>query len=108
MTTIKDLFNTVLPDAIAKNVAKAKQAAGVFHFKVEGSDGGNWTVDTKASSPTVASGLSGTPDCTVQVTSKDLSDIIANPMLGMKYFFEGKLKVTGDAMKINQIIALTK
>lgn len=94
----QELFDHNVPEALAKNPDKAKEIGAVFAFKISGDGGGEWTVDTASATPSCTPGLSGTPQCTIEITSEDFTSMLGNPALGMQLYFQGKLKVTGDPM----------
>ena len=101
---VKNLFNEVLPAALAKNAEDAKTINAKYQMNITGE--GEWFVDVSASGPSCTPG-SQPADCTITVAGEDLEKMIDNPGAGMTLFFAGKLKVTGNAMlatKLQQII----
>lgn len=94
----QELFNTQVPDALAKNPEKAREIGAVYAFKISGDGGGEWTVDLQSNPPTCTAGISGTPQCTIEIAHEDFKNMLGNPALGMQLYFQGKLKVTGDPM----------
>ena len=94
----QELFNTQVPEAIAKNPDKAKEIGAVYLFKITGDGGGTWTVDLAGSPPSCTSGDKGNAQCTIEVAHSDFKEMLKNPALGMQLYFQGKLKVTGDPM----------
>jgi SCP-2 sterol transfer family len=94
----QELFNTQVPEAIAKNPDKAKEIGAVYLFKITGDDGGTWTVDLTAATPECVVGDKGNAQCTIEVAHADFKQMLANPALGMQLYFQGKLRVTGDPM----------
>ena len=94
----QELFNTQVPEAIAKNPDKAKEIGAVYLFKITGDGGGTWTVDLAGSPPSCTSGDKGNAQCTIEVASSDFNEMLKNPALGMQLYFQGKLRVTGDPM----------
>ena len=51
----------------------------------------------------VHEGEVGEPDCTLELTSEDWQTISDNPSSAMQLYFQGKLKVSGDAMKATKL-----
>jgi hypothetical protein len=94
----QELFNTQVPEALAKNPDKAREIGAVYAFKISGDGGGEWTVDLQSNPPTCTPGISGTPQCSIEITHEDFKNMLGNPALGMQLYFQGKLKVTGDPM----------
>ena len=93
----QELFNTQVPEAIAKSPDKAKEIGAVYLFKITGDDGGTWTVDLVSSPPTCQPGAHGTPQCTIECADADLRSMVEGGMqAAMSLFFSGKLKVSGD------------
>ena len=69
----------------------------VFHFKISGDDGGDFTAVAKDGQFTVTKGIEGEAKCVVTSTDKVLMGIISgdqNPMTAMMF---GKLKVSNLA-----------
>mgnify|MGYP001582422891 CR=1 FL=1 len=103
----KQLFDDMVPAALAKHPDKAKDVNAIFAFKITGDGGGEWTVDLVNSPPTCTTGDSGTAQCTIEVAHEDFKSMLGNPQVGMQLYFQGKLRVTGDPMlatKLSQFI----
>ena len=94
----QELFNTQIPEALAKHADKAKEINAVYLFKITGDDGGTWTVDLAGSPPSCTPGDKGNAQCTVEVASDDFKTMLSDPNAGMQLYFQGKLRVTGDPM----------
>jgi putative sterol carrier protein len=102
---VKNLFNEVLPAALAKNAEDAKTINAKYQMNITGE--GEWFIDVSASGPSCTPGTQAA-DCTITVAGEDLEKMIDNPGAGMTLFFAGKLKVTGNqmlAMKLNKLLA---
>ena len=103
----KELFNDLLPQALASFPDKAREVGSVYSFKIEGE--GEWTVDLKAETPKVEVGVRADANCTISVAGSDFVEMLKNPQLGMQLFMQGKLKVAGDpmlAMKLQKLFNL--
>jgi putative sterol carrier protein len=106
----QELFDTQVPEALAKHPDKAKEIGAVYLFKITGDDGGTWTVDLAGNPPTCTTGDKGNAQCTIEVAHADFKQMLGNPALGMQMYFQGKLKVTGDPMlatKLQKLFALS-
>lgn len=105
-----ELFDTQVPEALAKHPDKAKEINAVYLFNITGDDGGQWTVDLASTPPTCTKGNKGNAQCTIEVAHADFKQMLANPALGMQLYFQGKLKVTGDPMlatKLQKLFSLS-
>jgi putative sterol carrier protein len=101
---VKNLFNTELPAALAKNAEDAKTIGAKYQMNVTGE--GEWNIDVSSTGPSCTPGT-GPADCTITVTAEDFQKLIENPQAnGMQLFFAGKLKVAGNqmlAMKLQKL-----
>ncbi len=110
---IKNLFDTQLPEAIAKNPDKAAEIGHVFQMNVTGPSGGKWTINTtKNGGPSCVAGEIATAECTIDIADDDFQKLVENPQAnGMQLFFAGKLKVQGNqmlAMKLQKLFDLAE
>jgi putative sterol carrier protein len=97
-TSVKEFFDTKVPEALQKSPDKAKEVAAVYLFKISGPDGGTWTADLNSTPPTCVAGEKGAAQCTIEATDADFRAMIDGGMpVAMQLFFSGKIKVTGDA-----------
>lgn len=100
-------FTKNLPEKIGSDPDRAREINAIFLFKINGDGGGTWTVDLKTESPGVSEGEVGTPDCTLELSADDWKAISDNPQQAMALYFQGKLKVSGNAMlatKLQQLL----
>ena len=102
MPDAKTDFTKNLPDKISGDPDNAKEIDAVFLFKITGDDGGTWTVNCR-DDVGVHEGEVGEADCTLELTSEDWQSISDNPAMAMQLYFQGKLKVSGDAMKATKL-----
>ena len=106
MADAKTDFTQKIPGKISSDPDKAKAINAVFLFKINGDGGGVWTVDCK-NTPGVTEGDKGGADCTLELSNDDWKAISENPQSAMQLYFQGRLKVAGNAMlatKLQQII----
>ena len=90
-------FNHDIPKSIESDIEKAKAVNGVFLFKVNGDDGGVWTVNMK-DAPGVREGDSGDAECIIELSTDDWRAMTDKPGAAMQFFLQGKIKVTGNAL----------
>lgn len=107
--TAAELFDEILPAALAKAPEKAKEVGSIYVFKIGGEGGGEWTVDLASSTPSIKKEVVQGAQCTIQVDHADFINMLSNPAMGMQLFMQGKLKVSGDpmlAMKLQKLFSL--
>jgi hypothetical protein len=107
----KELFDVMVPDALAKWPDKAKEVNAIYFFKITGDGGGEWTANLTEDTPTCVAGDTGNAQCSIEVSSEDFNTMLTNPQIGMQLYFQGKLKVTGDPMlatKLQQFFSLAQ
>ena len=100
-------FTQKIPENLRKFPEKARALGAVFVFRISGEQGGTWTVDMK-NDIGVAEGEREGADCIIEVSSEDWQQMTENPNSAMNLYFQGKLKVTGNAMlatKLQQLLA---
>jgi len=102
MPDAKTDFAENLPNKISGDPDLAKDIDAVFLFKISGDEGGTWTVNCR-DEPGVTVGEVGEADCVLELTSEDWQAISDNPSSAMQLYFQGKLKVSGDAMKATKL-----
>ena len=102
MPDAKTDFTKNLPEKISGDPEAAKEIDAVFLFRITGDDGGTWTVNCR-DEVGVFEGEKGEADVTLELTDEDWQQISDNPQLAMQLYFQGKLKVSGDAMKATKL-----
>ena len=109
-TSVKAFFDQKVPSVLKSSPEKAKDVAAIYLFKINGADGGTWTVDLLSSPPTCVPGAQGTAQCTIEASDADFRSMIDGGMqAAMQLFFSGKLKVTGDpnlATKLSKLLQM--
>jgi len=93
---VKDVFER-MPGAF--QAGSAGGAAVVFQYCISGEGGGDWSADIRDGACTVASGIHGSPTCTLKINTGDFLDLMNGKVNAMKAYTSGKLKIEGDIMK---------
>jgi len=92
----KDVFER-MPGAF--QAGSAGGTAVVFQYCISGEGGGDWSADIRDGACTVASGIHGSPTCTLKINAGDFLDLMNGKVNAMKAYTSGKLKIEGDIMK---------
>ena len=97
--TAKEIIYT-LPERF-KSDKVDDHALHVFHMKLDGETGGEFTVDVKDKNVIVQDGLVGTPTCVITAKATDYEDLELGRGNPQMMFMMGKIKVTnlGEVMK---------
>jgi putative sterol carrier protein len=90
-------FSEVIPANIRRDPAKARGVGGIFVFRISGENGGTWTLNLKDDLG-VQEGEVADPDCLIEVTNEEWRKMTENPNSAMQVYFNGKIKVTGNAL----------
>ena len=99
-------FTKNIPEKIAADPEKAKLVGAIYLFKINGDGGGTWTVNLK-DNPGVTEGDAGNAECTLELSTEDWKTISTQPQAAMQLYFQGRLKVGGNAMlatKLQQLL----
>lgn len=80
----------------------------VFHFDIDGPDGGKYTVFIKDGACRAEEGLLGEPRCSVQAGSESFMDVVTKKTNAMMAILTGKVKITnqGEMLKYAKIFGL--
>lgn len=105
-TDVLDLFDVLLPTALARSPEKARDLDTILCFKIEGS--GEWLIDCSRASiqPTCMKGSSDGARCTVEITSHDFASMLSDPNVGMQLYLQKKLRLSGDPIHAQKIAPL--
>lgn len=94
----QELFNEMIPKALASFPDKAREVDAIYCFKITGDAGGTWSVDLTADPPTCVAEEIESAQCTIETSEEDFKTMLSDPQAGMQLYFQGKLKVVGDPM----------
>jgi len=105
-TDASDLFDRLVPAALARSPEKARAIDTILCFKIEGS--GDWTIDCsrEATPPTCVKESSARARCTVEIASGDFAAMLSDPNVGMQLYFQKRLRLSGDPTHALKIAAL--
>lgn len=80
----------------------------VFHFDIEGDEGGKFTVSVSRGTCTAGEGLNGAPNCSVSASAENFMDVISGKTNAMMAVLMGKVKITnqGEMLKYAKIFGL--
>jgi putative sterol carrier protein len=97
MPDAKTSFATNIPESIRSDPEKARSVGAIFLFRITGEEGGQWTVNLKDELG-VTEGDQGNAECTIEVSNEVWRQMTENPASAMQLYFDGKLRVSGNAM----------
>lgn len=97
MPDAKFSFTQKIPENLRKFPEKARALGAVFVFRISGEHGGTWTVDMKDDIG-VTDGEREGADCIIEVSNEDWRQMTENPNAAMNLYFQGRVKVQGNAM----------
>lgn len=99
-------FITGLPERVNPDALEGLET--VFHFDVEGDEGGQYTVNLKDNTIEVEEGLNGEARCAVKTTADNFMAVISGKLNPMMAVLTGKLKITnqGEMLKYAKIFGI--
>ena len=99
-------FILSLPEKVNTSALEGMQT--VFHFDIQGDDGGQYTVKVDDGKVESKEGLEGEPKCTVKAKDKDLVGIVKGDINPMMAVLTGKIKISnqGEMMKYAKVFGL--
>ena len=80
----------------------------VFHFDIDGDQGGQYTIQVANGEVKVEDGLVGDPKCVVRSSDKNFIDLIKGDINPMMAVLTGKVKISnqGEMLKYAKIFGL--
>lgn len=104
MTSREFLYR--LPEKVA--AASIDGLETLFHFDLEGENGGQYTIEVKDQKVTVTDGLSGDPKCVVRASGEHFVQLATGELNPMMALLTGKVKITnqGEMLKYAKIFGL--
>ena len=98
---VLNLPKRVQPDAI-------EGLATIFHFDIDGPEGGQFTVSIRDGNCDAEEGLIGEARCSIAATAENFMDVITGKTNGMMAVLMGKIKITnqGEMLKYAKIFGL--
>lgn len=98
---LKGLPAKVNPEAIAGQET-------VFHFDIDGPQGGQFTIEVKDGQVMVTDGLKGEPRCTVRASDENFVNLATGQLNPMMAILTGKVKISnqGEMLKYAKIFGL--
>lgn len=108
MPDSKVSFTEVIPAKIARDPARARAVGGIFVFRISGEGGGTYTLDLKNDVSVVEGETCADPDCLLELSNDVWRQMSDTPTQAMQFYFDGKLKVTGNvvlALKLQPVIS---
>lgn len=103
--TSKD-FLYALPAKVAPAAIEGLNT--LFHFDLEGENGGQFTITVADQKVTVTDGLSGEPNCTVRATGDHFISLATGELNPMMAILTGKVKISnqGEMLKFAKVFGL--
>lgn len=104
--TAKELIMKLPEKFVAESVAP--DAETVFHFRIKGEGGGDFTARIKDQKCEVVEGLEGDAKCVVKASDKNLLKVVNKELNAQMAVFTGKLKISnlGEMMKYAKTFGL--
>jgi tetratricopeptide (TPR) repeat protein len=92
----KVFFDETIPSALASSTSELVDLDGVYLFRIDGPNGGAWTLNLTAKPKVCRRGEIAEADGVFEVRGEDFTDFLAGGMVvAMRLFFEGKLTTRG-------------
>lgn len=104
MTTREMLYG--LPAKV--NPAAIEGLETLFHFDIDGPEGGQFTIAVSDGKVNVTDGLTGDPKCVVKSSDKNFVNLISGELNPMMAVLTGKVKISnqGEMLKYAKIFGL--
>ena len=88
------------PAALNKNSGTVREFNAKYQLNLTGEGGGSWLIDTTSTGPSIKAEQGHFADCTISMSSEDFQRVRSDQTALMPLFFSGKMKVSGDQMKM--------
>jgi len=101
-------FLKQLPDTVNPQVIEGMST--IFHFDLQGDDGGQITVALDNGKIDVSEGLIGEPKCVVTSSTDNFVKLVKGELNPMMAIMMGKVKITnqGEMLKFAKILGMMK
>lgn len=95
-----------LPSKVSPQAIEGHETT--FHFDLEGSEGGQYTVKVEEGKVNVTDGFSGEPSCVVRASDEDFMKLINGDLNPMMAVLTGKVKISnqGEMLRYAKIFGL--
>ncbi len=108
--TVRQIFEEELPRRLGTKAALTKKINAVIVFDIRGAQGGKWTLDATAPSPSIRAGSDGaTPKMTLIATDEDFAAVANGKLDAVSAAMRGKLKFKPFdmtlALKLGELLA---
>jgi putative sterol carrier protein len=99
-------FLYALPSKVSPSAIEGLDT--VFHFDIEGENGGQFTITVADQKVTVTDGLNGEPKCVVRTTGDNFVNLATGDLNPMMAVLTGKVKITnqGEMLRYAKIFGL--
>ena len=101
-------FFDKLPATLAADPKLGTGINAVFHLKVRGTGGGEWTLNCRGPSPRLEVGLAGKADCAVEADAADFESVLRDPASAMRLYIAKRVKIEGNALLITKLAPILK
>ena len=95
-----------LPSKISPDAIEGHQS--IFHFDLDGENGGQYTIAVSDGKVIVTDGLSGEPNCVVRTSEENFLKLIHGDLNPMMAILTGKLKISnqGEMLRYAKLFGL--
>ena len=99
-------FLKALPAKVNPNAIAGQET--LFHFDIEGPQGGQYTIEVKDGKVEVRDGLDGEPRCTVRASDDNFINLATGQLNPMMAILTGKVKISnqGEMLKYAKIFGM--
>lgn len=103
--TAKD-FLMALPNKVSKDAIEGMET--LFHFDLDGDDGGQYTLELKDGGLNVIEGLEGDAKCAIRAKAENFVKLAKGDINPMMAILTGKVKISnqGEMLKYAKIFGL--